>query len=314
MNIHYSTASEKILEQNISTVDLTPLALFRLGFMPGRDESRENFHQRVHSCLTWSKGLDQQDLILPEYKVALQQASRIPKEHLYQDAAIIRQLYGACPDWVPAFLDDRQLPLLTAGMAVQLLDPPSQQVMTWFQLKPVFRLRSKWLIYSRQEIISHEMCHVCRFPLQSQRYEESLAYKTSTSSFRRKIGGALLSSFDSKILLLSLLSWVMVDMFSIFNFHIPLALSMFMRLFFPLLIILGLCRNFRIQKELKLAENRLKDLFGDSASSVLFCLDDEQISQCSKLSTEALARTLDPTFSWQFQFLEACFPRIYKPY
>lgn len=310
---HYSTPPEKILAQSTFAVNLDPLPLFQLGFIPGKDESREDFHRRVHSCLAWSQSLDQQDLILPEYKVTLQQASRIPRDQLYADAAIIRNLYGACPSWVPAFLDDRQLPLLTAGMAVQYLEPQSQQVMTWFQLKPVFRQRSKWLIYSRQEIISHEMCHVGRFPLQSHRYEESLAYKTSTSPFRRKIGGALLSSLDSKILLFSLFSWVMVDLFSLFNFHVPLAISIFLRLFFPLVISLGLWRNFRIQRELNLAETKLKEIFGDSAPSVLFCLDDDQIGQCWTLSTPDLAKVMDPTHSWQFQFIDACFPRIYKP-
>ena len=83
--------------------------------------------------------------------------------------------------------------LYVSRFEVQYLDSQTQQVHSWFQLKPVFAKQEKWLIYSRQELISHEMCHIARFHLHSHRYEETLAYKTSTSRLRKAIGGALLS-------------------------------------------------------------------------------------------------------------------------
>jgi hypothetical protein len=309
---HFSTASKNDPSPESLLISSNHLAEFQRGFIPSPTETEEDFKNRIATCLTWAQKCEMEDLVIAEYKVKLPKSHLIPKEQLFDDAKIIRELYGVCPDWVPAYLDAQQLPALTAGMAVQFLDPSSSHVFTWFQLKPIFRQRKKWLIYSRQEIISHEMCHVCRFPLKSQRYEESLAYKTSSSAFRRKIGGALLAPSDNKLLLFSLFTWSLVDLLALVSITVPNVLFWVMRIFFPSLLTLGLIRNSHIQKELATAEQQLRPIFGQNALSVLFCLDDTQIKNVIACNQQELLAWFCRGDSFQFKFIQSCFPAIYK--
>jgi hypothetical protein len=259
--------------------------LHQMGFFPSPSETEESFFERVEQTLTWAKQRDSQPLSCQGLHYELTLKTKLATEMVEHDGSTCQSLYGCCPSWVPAYAEAKGLPHLTGGMAVQYLDTDSKQVYSWFQLKPIFSQREKWLIYSRQELISHEMCHISRFHLNSHRYEETLAYKTSTSGLRKAIGGALLSPSDQHLLFFSLLAWMSVDLFTILGHELGW-LSWALRAIFPILLGLGLIRCRNIHAELKRAQKNLAHLFpAENTLKVLFCLDDEQIYAISKMSS-----------------------------
>ena len=61
----------------------------------------------------------------------------------------------------------------------------------------LYKKKNKWYIYGRQELMSHELCHAARFPLKADKYEELLAYQSSTSTFRKLFGPMVRSAKES---------------------------------------------------------------------------------------------------------------------
>ena len=283
------------------------LEYHQMGFFPAPTETEEVFFKRVEQTLSWSKTLDTQPIHCEDLNYELGPKTKLPVDMVQRDGATCQNLYGCCPAWVPAYAESKGLPHLTGGMAVQYLDSQTQQVHSWFQLKPVFARQEKWLIYSRQELISHEMCHIARFHLHSHRYEETLAYKTSTSRLRKAIGGALLSPSDQHMLFFSLLAWISVDVMTIMGMNIGV-LSWALRAMFPVLLILGLFRCHNIHKELRRAQESLAHLFPkENVLKVLFCLNDEQILTISKLEPPELETWWKENRQIQFQYINELF-------
>ncbi len=73
---------------------------------------------------------------------------------------------------------------------------------------------SSFLLPSRKEIIDHESVHARRANFNEPRFEELLAYRTSRSRFRRLIGPLFQSTFESSLLLFSLLISLFFAIFS----------------------------------------------------------------------------------------------------
>lgn len=260
--------------------------------------------------MDWSQQQDSQDLMVEGLKEPLSLDEKMDEEQVRQDGHICQELYGCCPSWVPAYASAKELPFLTGGMAVQFMEPKTQSIFSWFQLKPAFKERDQWWIYSRQELISHEMCHICRFHLGSIRYEETLAYRTSRSGFRRKLGGALLTPKDNALFFLSLIAWTSVDVLSIFE--LTFTGLEFLRLFFPIFLILGLFRCIKIHRELRIAEQKIHVLFQHlelktPPLKLLFCLSDGQIAEVLKMSDEELQSWWRDKQTFQFEFFKAVF-------
>lgn len=249
---------------------------FKLGFFPGPQETKSDFEQRMQNAIRWSEGLWTKTLELSSENIKLTTNCRLDRHQLEKDGQRCFELYGTCPSWVPAYTDNQGLPLLTGGMAVQIWEKEDITPKTWFQLKAVYRDRSKWLIYERSEIISHEMCHVARLHLNSTRYEETIAYGVSSSKLRKKLGGALLTPRDNLIFFFVLFTWILTDLLQLFGVNLGVFYWIFKGLL-PTLITLGLYRNFNIQRELKKATAALEGHAGNMARAILFCLNDEQI-------------------------------------
>jgi hypothetical protein len=297
------------------SMNLSPNDLYKLGFIPGEHEEKADFYHRVSETLEWAKERNHKNLECEGLDYSLGPGLRIPEEQLKKDSEICHELYGISPTWVPAYLQNKGMPLLTGGMAVQFLNEKSQQVFSWFQLKTTFSHREKWLIYSRKELISHEMCHIARFPLQSVRYEETLAYQTSTSRLRRSIGGSLLTPKDQQFLLLSIFLWMIVDLLkialpetgSLFGLGaFKSELISFLRLPFPSLVFLGLWRCRSIHKELQKAKLNLSSfLTVPQLNKVIFSLSDSQIKGLSNLSPKETNAWVNKQEGFQFEFLRS---------
>jgi hypothetical protein len=269
----------------MTTSSLDPVHLNSIGIFPLLEESEEDFIKRAEKILTAAKKSENEDLIVDGLSYTLPSSERLSteKQNLYSDK--VKELYGFRANWVPAYFLNKGLPLLTGGMAVQFKKEENEDWMTFFQLKNVFKNKKKWFIYTAAEIVSHEMCHVARSNLNSIRYEESLAYQTSESGFRRIIGGALLKPSDNILFLLTILWMLICNLFfrnSAFFFTgldiLPLITVLF----------LGLYRNFSIRKELSICKSKFYEFFGEEYQQVLFRLSDDEISEIVKIDLQNL--------------------------
>ena len=102
-----------------------------------------------------------------------------------------------------------------------------------FVIRNAFRRKEKWLIYSRTELIAHELCHIAHIGFDVKDYEELLAYQTATSRFRRLFGGVLRSSKDTYMLLGSVIFLLVAQIVNI-TFRPPLEWQNF-----PMPLIMG---------------------------------------------------------------------------
>ncbi len=276
------------------------------GFFPGPNESEEGFLNRVKAMKSWSQTLENKDLELQDLPYTLQHSERMSDSQLIESGEPIKTKFGILPYWVPAYFTDKGLPLLTGGMAIQFVEEENGPLKTFFQLKSVFRTQKKWIIYSGDELIRHEMCHVARAPLNSTRYEETFAYSTSDSWLRRKIGGALNTPFDNQLVLLSLLCWMCASFLPLF-FESVQSWNFVLYIPFPLVITLGLIRNFNLRNELHRANLNLKANFPKDYEKLLFRLSDDEIRQISHFTSPEVCSWWDNLNSFRGEFLKSVF-------
>ncbi len=129
--------------------------------------------------------------------ISFRKESIIPDEMFNRANDRIQKLYDIKIDWVPGFFSDHKMGLLFAGCAIYSFE----DFFAIFIVRSAFRRKEKWLIYSRTELIAHELCHIAHIGFNVKDYEEYFAYQTAPSLFRRLIGGALRSTLDTYMIL-----------------------------------------------------------------------------------------------------------------
>jgi len=268
-----------------------PVYLDSIGIFPLPDENEESFLNRASIILEKSSLTEVQNLCVDELSYELPHCERLSKDEQKKYSLKAKKIYGISPNWIPAYYLDKGLPFLTGGMAVHFKNRESQNWETFFQLKKHFKSNNKWFIYSASEIVSHEMCHVARSSLNSNRYEETIAYQTSSSLFRRYIGGALVYPSDN-LIFLSAVFWMLLSNI----FLIQTDFFFFSMDFGPLLLItlLGLIRNHNIRNELNSCKTKLCAHFGEFNKKILFRLSDSEIEKLSKCQD-------DEVLEWWFK-------------
>ena len=121
----------------------------------------------------------------------------IGTELIAEAAEKTEKLFGFRADWVPAFFPARGLGLLWGGCTVI-----TDSGFPVFFLRRGFRLKQKWFIYRRDELLAHELCHAVRGCLEDEPYEEHFAYMTSDSAFRRWTGNCFRREWDAIVFLI----------------------------------------------------------------------------------------------------------------
>ncbi len=258
---------------NISDEEL--LKLNCEGIIPGPGETEEVFLLRAKYCLSLKKHLADE---LKDTLGAIEEDVSPILERPLQD---LQALYDCAPSWIPIFFSNYRLPFWHGGCAWIFQITEKSPTAAFIQLRKKICSQSIHLgIYTRDELLMHEMTHVGRMAFNEPKYEEILAYKTSKSPFRRWIGGIVQSSIESVIFILLLFIIVVFDVFLI---SLGRGDAYFMSLWLKLIpltfIAYGLFRIFKKQQTLSRC---IENLNFCNAYAVAFRLTDAEIERFSQ--------------------------------
>ena len=278
--------SDEAIEKAKAGDPETLVELDAAGLLLGRGETALTYGERLE-CLrrnfaAMNEALEQQGRYEVE-GVTVRTERRIPVELFAEAAAVTEPLYRFAIDWVPGFFINPRLSLLFGGCAFFFY--PDFFVL--FIIRRSFEHRRRWLIYGRRELLAHELCHVARIGLGSQRFEETMAYQTSVSGFRRVAGSMFQRPADSLaflgstmvLLAAQVLRTSLVPTLPIWPFWGLIALIM--------LLLLG--RHTRLRREYAAALAHAAWLAPEDPAALLFRCTDEEVSALAALPSAAEA-------------------------
>lgn len=262
------------------------------GFIPGPNETEQEFLTRVNYCLSLRHHLPQAAVIrLEDQQTCLQEAS-----------SITLPLYGLHPQWVPILFANHKLAPWHGGCAWIFQMDESLPLGAFLQLRKPFLTTQRYLgLYDRNELVAHELCHVARMAFEEPIYEEHLAYRSSGPKWRRWLGPIIRNSVESMLFFLALLFVFAGYLFALLVDPTSWA---YVPYFYLLPASLALCALARLTLEhraLDATSRKLKDLVGNKADQMLLWLTDKEINSFSRLSKEQIRAYLlaDPTYRVQ---------------
>lgn len=249
--------------------------LDRRGFLAAPGEDLTAYQQRVlvsdKRIRDFMKALEQEKVLEPYCGLRVSHDGRIDRSILQEVAPVTENVYGFSVDWVPGFFPEKGLGLLWGGCSIDAYE----EIPQLFIIRKSFKTKKRFLIYSREELTAHELCHVARNPIQDSVYEEHFAYAVSKSAFRRYTGNCFKTEKDALFFLL--------PVFMMLLFRIAQAGGYLVK--FPawplwVLVILWPCwlllNNYRARKVYFRAQEVLKK-YTSSPDAVLFRCTGEEI-------------------------------------
>ena len=257
--------------------DLTALAkLDQCGFIMSSDETSRQYVQRIRTFRENSLKMESALRQKGEYEfegMTFKETQRIPEKIFREASEVCEKKYAFSIDWVPGFYMNPRFSMLFGGCAFSYYP----DFFALFIIRQSFKKKKKWLIYNRDELLSHELCHIARIALNSTKYEEIFAYQTSTSFFRRLMGGIFLSQTDSFLFLGSVFLFLIGQILR--TFWLP-SMPFFIFGCLPIISVswLGI-RYARILSKFKTARMKLEKRFCGKALAVLFRCTDAEIDE-----------------------------------
>ena len=298
--------SEENLLQAASGNTDTLAAYDANGFLLGADESAEDFAKHIRLSQTNRQKLE--DALRKDGKydaegIIVTPNDRIPNTLFTKIAEHTKRLYRFQINWVPGFFIDPSFSLLFGGCA--FCSYPD--FFTMFIIRRTFKTQEKWLIYNRDELLAHELCHVARIALLSEEFEETFAYQTSASSFRKLIGGIFRKQTDSFLFLgvtfillfAQILRTQWLQTMPIWPFWSLVGLV------FAWLLI----RHAFHCRRLGIAQRHIAELFGkENALPVLFRCTDEELHRFAATSPQIVKTWISEQTSPRWQVIRKRFP------
>ena len=197
--------------EKIESGDLKTIADFdQRGFVPGPKETPKEFADRLR---VFEKNLKEMEEELKEKNELTVENLKFPKEEKIPQTSfnpaghITEELYDFKINWVPGFYVTPSFGMLFGGCAYSF----EPDFFSLFIIRNSFKKKKKWLFYERDELMSHELCHVARFAMGSHKYEEQFAYQTSTSNFRKNFGCMMRSAWETYIVMILLLGMLVTQ-------------------------------------------------------------------------------------------------------
>ena len=251
----------------------TAAALDSQGFLaaPGEDESayaRRLLGEEL-KIRRFKEQLQREKVLEPYEGLIVDCHSEIPPEILDDAAETTRQAYGFEIRWVPGFFPVKGLGLLWGGCSISSWE----DIPTLFIIRRSFEKKRRFFIYSREELTSHELCHVARSALNDMEYEEHFAYAISHSALRRYSGNCFKSEKDALFFLLPVFLLLAVQILRTFyRPDIPALPFWILAFVWPVWLLIV---NAQARKRYFRAENALRP-YTDRPQAVLFrCIASE---------------------------------------
>lgn len=269
-----------------------PAALSELdscGFLAAPGEELSDFLSRTKEVLAQLEEFNTElaqkgEIEIPDVP-KLSSEKLINQEILEESALLTDNAYGFKINWVPGFFLSESLGFLWGGCAISFHD----NRLTLFLIRASFAKKIRWLIYRRDELLSHELCHIARMPLNDNAFEEFFAYRLSPSWFRRYFAPCFHTQADSIIFIIPifvLLAAQIVDTSEIMR--LPMKLFWILAAAFP--AFLGI-RNHLRRRRIKRAVKRLKLAGVERPFAVLFRCTGSEIKEISSLKGDLQAET-----------------------
>ncbi len=284
--------------------DLHALArLDKRGFLLGENEDGPAFAKRLRelreNVARMEDSLARQGTFALE-DITVHAQDRIPSGFFDEVARKCADLYGFAIDWVPGFFINPKF-FLFGGWACCY----NPDFFAMFVIRKSFRDRERWLIYSRRELLAHELCHIARIALNSDTFEETFAYQTSSSTFRRLLGGIFLREADTFLFLAATLFLLVGQILRTFAFPLLPAWPLWC---VPALATAWLAfRYARLRALLKRARGNAAVAYGPDASKVLFRCSDDDIHALASLRPDEVPAWLERQNSLRWQVIRERF-------
>lgn len=265
------------------------LDLNHRGIIPGPEETEEAFKARADYCLTLRENIVEK--IKEGVPVFDKPAATEP--YLTSSLQATNRLYDMMPSWIPLFFSNYKLAPWHGGCAWIFQADDTSPTGAFLQLRRAFSKKESYLrIYSRTELIAHELCHVGRMCYEEPKFEEILAYHTSHSLFRRWVGAIAQSPQEVLFFVLAVLASLFADLYSMFaHSEVLVWIRLLPLLLFFAALFRLIKRQFQFKRCLKKVAMKVKD--AQKASALVFRLTDAEIIAFSKMTREELQGALD---------------------
>ena len=278
------------------------------GFIPGRDETEEAFFERVDYCRNLKNNFEQVTGLSQFSDINFHQSDK----YLHDDHALYERLYGIKPCWVPLIFSTNQLAPWHGGCAWIFQIDKNSPTSAFLQLRVHFRDRSTFLkIYSRNELIVHELAHVGRMLYHEPHFEEILAYQSSSSPFRKWLGPIFSSSKESLIIVFLLILAVASDISILFLGRMMEEFARWIKLLPILYISWILARLYLRQHTFKKCKHNLEKIYSEvDARHLLYRLLDSEINAFSRMRPVDIKKFIEKTSlnSFRWHFLKSIYP------
>lgn len=278
----------------------------RQGLIPGPEETEEVFKARVSFCLN----LEQRLVEKVGTDLPFNAGDQASQDILIEGTSITSDLYGIAPEWTPVFFNNYQLAPWHGGCAWIFQLDEETPTAAFLQLRAHFREQKSYLaLYNRSELIAHELAHVGRMMYHEPQFEEILAYRSSSSSWRRWLGPIVQSSKESLLFIFILGAILMADLaLLVLNQPIDAGVLWALKLAPLVMIVLALMRLVYKQWVFANCERKLIKLYANAsdAAHLLYRLNDSEIRYFSRSSIDSIKTFMQEqaalSFRWQFLF------------
>ncbi len=286
---------EKAEIDNLKSIDIEKLVfLDNAGLFIGYKENIQSYRKRLISIeseiQSLKNELEKKGQVELFHKIYATNNNLIDADILAEASEYTEKAYNFSINWIPGFFLSKGLGLLTGGCSAT-----SETGFTFFLIRSSFSSKKKWLWYSRNELLSHELCHSARAPVKDRHLEEFFAYKLSSSPFRRFFGNCFQGVFDAILLLMPLFLLLAMQIINTFLFSsITMWIFWITAFIYPIFLLI---RNQVYRNIYFRARNSLLSTFGNNTpfDSILFRCSTEEITQIGEFinSPEKLKKWIE---------------------
>ncbi len=274
--------------EKIELGDIAGLAeLDSMGILLAPNEELDEFKTR---SIEFLKNIEELEDKINEHEqveidgIELRKSQIISKDYFEDCDEITNSAYEFSIDWIPAFFAKKDLGLLCGGCSIYF----PENNLSIFLIRESFKKSKKWLIYNLNELLSHELCHIARQPINENIYEEQFAYAISPSKFRQYIGNCFQSGYESILFLIPIFIILIADFVKLLFYpYLPILPFFILAFIYPLFLLI---RNQIYRKIFFKAFNNIKQIT-DKPNAILFRSTADEIAEFAQTGDKDILLT-----------------------